>query len=91
MAQQQSLWSGLPPEGVSGRNPSPLVSGEAGAAKDDPAAPEEGEEGAEGKEKPKLFSVADSVACASLAWHSGESSVDPNSPHRPMRGAVHRC
>lgn len=68
-----------------GRNTSPLVSGEAGTAKDDLVVPEEEREDAKGKEKPA------STAYVSLAWHSGESSVNPNHSHLPLRGAVYDC
>lgn len=84
LAQQQSGWSGLPPEAVSGRDSSPLVSREAGTARDDPTAPEAGDEGAEGEQKAKPVSAA----YASLAWHSEKSRVNPNSSHLPLRGAV---
>lgn len=72
---------------MSGRNSSGLVSGEAGTARGDPMAPEEGKEGAKGEEKAKPASAAH----ASLAWHSEKSSVNPNSSHLPLRRAVYAC
>lgn len=72
---------------MSGRNSSALVSGDAGTAKGDPVAPEEGKEGTEGEEKAKPVSAAR----ASLARHSEKSSVNPNSSHLPLRRAVYGC